>query len=59
MSLLLYIAVALLLLWIAHRALMPLSRTAALVLILLPMCVTGKALMTGGVFGPVDLPYFT
>jgi hypothetical protein len=59
MSLLLYLAVALLLLWIAHRALMPLSRTAALVLILLPMCVTGKALLTGGVFGPVDLPYFT
>ena len=35
MSLLLYIAVALLLLWIAHRALMPLTRAAALVLILL------------------------
>src|SRR5438270_435150 len=59
MSLLLYVAVALLLLWIAHRALMPLPRAAALVLILLPMCVTGKALLTGGVFGPVDLPYFT
>ena len=59
MSLLLYVAVAILLLWIAHRALMPLSRAAALVLILLPMCVTGKALLTGGVFGPVDLPYFT
>jgi len=59
MSLLLYIAAALLLLWIAHRALMPLTRAAALVLILLPMCVTGKALLTGGVFGPVDLPYFT
>src|SRR5947209_543626 len=59
MSFLLYIAVALLMLWIAHRALMPLSRSAVLVLILLPMCVTGKALLTGGVFGPVDLPYFT
>jgi hypothetical protein len=59
MSLTLYIAVALLLLWIAHRALMPVSRAAALVLILLPMCITGKALLTGGVFGPVDLPYFT
>jgi membrane protein YfhO len=59
MSFLLYIAVALLLLWIAHRALMPLSRVAMLTLILLPMCVTGKALLTGGVFGPVDLPYFT
>jgi len=59
MSFLLYIAVALLLLWIAHRALMPLSRVAVLALILLPMCITGKALLTGGVFGPVDLPYFT
>jgi hypothetical protein len=59
MSFLLYLAVALLLLWIAHRTLMPLSRAVALLLILLPMCVTGKALLTGGVFGPVDLPYFT
>jgi hypothetical protein len=59
MSFLLYLTVALLLLWIAHRALMPLSRVAMLALILLPMCVTGKALLTGGVFGPVDLPYFT
>src|SRR5947209_15680773 len=59
MSFLLYIAVALLLLWIAHRALMPLSRAAVLVLVLLPMCVTGKALLTASVFGPVDLPYFT
>jgi hypothetical protein len=59
MSFLLYLTVALLLLWIAHRALMPLSRVAVVVLILLPMCVTGKALLTGGVFGPVDLPYVT
>jgi hypothetical protein len=59
MSFLLYITVALLLLWIAHRALMPLSRVAVVVLVLLPMCITGKALLTGGVFGPVDLPYFT
>jgi hypothetical protein len=59
MSFLLYMAVALLLLWIAHRALMPLSRIAVIALILLPMCVTGKALLTGGAFGPVDLPYFT
>jgi len=59
MSLLLYLAVALLLLWIAHRALMPVSRAAVIALLLLPMCMTGKALLTGGVFGPVDLPYFT
>jgi hypothetical protein len=59
MSFLLYLAVALLLLWIAHRALIPLSRAAVIALLLLPMCMTGKALLTGGVFGPVDLPYFT
>ncbi|HEV7428011.1 MAG TPA: YfhO family protein [Thermoanaerobaculia bacterium] len=59
MSFLLYLTVALLLLWIAHRALLPLSRIAVIALILLPMCITGKALLTGGVFGPVDLPYFT
>ena len=59
MSFLLYLIAACLLLWISHRALMPLSRTAAIVLLLLPLCITGKALLTGGVFGPVDLPYFT
>lgn len=59
MSFLLYLIAALLLLWISHRALVPLSRVAAIVLLLLPLCITGKALLTGGVFGPVDLPYFT
>jgi hypothetical protein len=59
MTFLLYLLAALLLLWISHRALAPISRVAAIVLLLLPLCVTGKALLTGGVFGPVDLPYFT
>src|SRR5438045_7838290 len=59
MSFLLYVAIALLLLRIADRALTPISKPAALALLLLPMCITGKALLTGGVFGPVDLPYFT
>jgi hypothetical protein len=59
MSFLLYVIAALLLLWISHRALAPLSRIAVIVLLLLPLCVTGRALLTGGVFGPVDLPYFT
>ncbi len=59
MSALLYAATALLLLWISHRLLTPLSRVAMIVLLLLPLCVTGRALLTGGIFGPVDLPYFT
>jgi hypothetical protein len=59
MTFALYLIAASLLLWISHRALVPLSRWAAIALLLLPLCVTGKALLTGGVFGPVDLPYFT
>jgi hypothetical protein len=59
MTFLLYLIAASLLLWISHRALVPLSRVAAFALLLLPLCITGKALLTGGVFGPVDLPYFT
>jgi hypothetical protein len=59
MTFALYVIAASLLLWISHRALVPLSRVAAVALLLLPLCITGKALLTGGVFGPVDLPYFT
>jgi hypothetical protein len=58
-SFLLYVTTVLLLLWTARRALMPVSRGAVIVLMLLPLCVTGRALLTGGVFGPVDLPYVT
>src|SRR5207248_4808793 len=50
---------AALLLWITHRALTPLSWLAVVGLLLLPLCITGRALLTGSVFGPVDLPYFT
>ncbi len=59
MSFLLYVITAVLLLWLARRTLTPVSRGAAIVLLLLPLCITGKALLTGGVFGPVDLPYLT
>jgi len=33
------------------------SRAAALVLILLPLCLTGRALLTGRVYAPIDLNY--
>ena len=35
----------------------PLSTAALLVLVLLPVLFTGRALLTGKVYGPVDLPY--
>jgi hypothetical protein len=55
----LYALTALALLWLAHRFITPISRRDALLLLLLPMLFTGRALLTGGVYAPVDLPYIT
>jgi hypothetical protein len=57
MALALYLAAALFCLWLAARTVAPLSRGAAIVLLLLPLLFTGRALLTGGVYAPVDLPY--
>lgn len=35
------------------------SRTAAIVLVLLPLCFTGRALLLGKVYAPVDLPFMS
>ena len=35
------------------------SAFAGAVLVLLPLCLTGRAMFTGGVYGPVDLAYTT
>ncbi|MDQ6802140.1 MAG: YfhO family protein [Acidobacteriota bacterium] len=59
MALVLYAATAAGLLWLAHRYVMPVSRGAAAALVLLPFCFAGKALLTGGVYAPIDLPYLT
>ena len=54
---LLYAAVAGALLAAGHRLLAPLSRRAALLLLLLPLLFTGPALLTGRVYAPIDLPF--
>jgi hypothetical protein len=59
MSLLLYSLTAALLLFLAHRCVRPVSRTAALVLYALPFAFVGLALVAGRIYGPVDLPYAT
>ena len=59
MPLLLYVATALALLWLAGRFVKPFSPLAALALLLLPLCFTGRAIFTGRVYGPIDLPYLT
>lgn len=57
MALLLYLIVALALLFVWARFVQPLTRAAALVLIVLPMLFTGRALLTNRVYAPIDLPF--
>ncbi len=57
MALIAYAATAAILLWLAHRFVRPLSRWAAIVLLLLPLTLTGFALFTSRVYAPVDLPW--
>ena len=53
----LYFAVAAGVLGLAHRKVRRLSALAALVLALLPLAFTGRALLTGRVYAPFDLAY--
>ena len=57
MTLTLYLATALALLFLAHACVTRLSRAMALVLLLLPLVFTGRALLTGRVYAPVELTY--
>jgi len=56
---LLYFVTAALLLWLADRSIVPISRGAAIALLLLPLCFTGRAVLTGKVIAPLDLAYMT
>ncbi|MDP9191692.1 MAG: YfhO family protein [Acidobacteriota bacterium] len=51
------VAIGLIALW--HRFIQPIRLAAAIVLVLLPFCFTGRALLTGRVYGPIDLPYMS
>lgn len=59
MPLLAYALTALALLALVHWRVTRLSRLAALALFLVPFVFTGKALLTGGVYAPVDHPWQT
>jgi Bacterial membrane protein YfhO len=58
-AILLYVPVAIALIALWHRYVQPISRAAAIALLLLPLCFTGRALLTGRVYGPIDLPYMS
>ena len=59
MSAALYLATAVALLLATNRWLREIKRWVAIVLILLPLIFTGRALLIDGLFGPFDLPYET
>ncbi|MEX0879755.1 MAG: YfhO family protein [Thermoanaerobaculia bacterium] len=56
-SLAVYGGTAALLLYLAHRFVLPLTRRTALLLALAPLLFTGRAILTGGVFAPLDIAY--
>ncbi|HEU4887611.1 MAG TPA: hypothetical protein VFV49_06990, partial [Thermoanaerobaculia bacterium] len=58
-AILLYVPVAIALIWLWHRFIQPIRTAAAIALLLLPLCFTGRALLTGRVYGPIDLPYMS
>lgn len=57
LAILLYIAITLLLIALWRRLFHGISRAAAVCLVLLPLCFTGRALLTGQVYAPIDLPF--
>src|SRR5438874_12702345 len=59
MTLILYLLTAAVLLGIVHVCVTPLTRWVALTLILLPLVFTGRALLTGRVYAPVEMAYMT
>lgn len=53
----LLVTIALLLAW--DRWISKISKAAAIALILIPFCFTGRALLTGKVYAPIDLPFMS
>ena len=56
-SLAVYGGTAAALLFLAHRFVLPLPRRTALLLAAAPLLFTGRALLTGAVYGPIDIIY--
>lgn len=58
MSLIAYVVCSTALVWLLLRH-SSISRAAAIALLLLPLALTGRAMFTGAVYGPIDLAYIT
>ena len=55
-AILLYLFTSIGLIGIWRRFVQPMSRAAAIVLVLLPFCFVGRALLTARVYAPIDMP---
>ena len=56
---LLYFATALALLALAHRFITAITLRAAIVLLVLPLVFTGRAVLGGKIYAPIEMPYMT
>jgi hypothetical protein len=56
-SLAVYGGTAAVALWLAHRFVAPIGRRMGLVLAVAPLLFTGRAMLTGAVYGPIDILY--
>ncbi|MGZ4808241.1 MAG: YfhO family protein [Thermoanaerobaculia bacterium] len=56
---LLYLLAGIVLIGLAHFFVRRIEAPVALAVLLIPLCFTGRALLTGRVYGPIDLPYVT
>src|SRR6476660_4862254 len=57
MAAVLYFLTAIVILALTHRYFVPLGRRDAIFLLLLPLCFTGRALLTNRVYAPLEMPY--
>ena len=58
-AIILYLVVAFAILYLWDRFFQPITVMATIALILLPLCFTGRALLSGDVYAPIDLPYMS
>jgi len=56
-ALILYLAVAAAIVLAWHRFIRPIGTAAMIAMIAMPLCFTGRAMFTGRVYAPVDLPF--
>lgn len=58
-AIVLYLAATAALIFVWRRHVQPVTLATAIVLVLLPLCFTGRALLTGRVHAPIDLPFMS